>query len=150
MERRPVAERDGGQVIPLLKEEPLLKECEHFIECVSNGSRPRTDGEGGLRVLEVLDACGKSLRQGGIPVSFASDIPHYFAHPTSIIDRPCEIGEGTKIWHFSHIMSGARIGEGACLQREDDQGDNEDVEHRPLAKALNRSDQMPLRQSTPL
>ena len=111
-ERRPVAERDGGQVIPLPKEEPLLMECEHFIECVSNGSRPRTDGEGGLRVLEVLDACGKSLRQGGIPVSFASDIPHYFAHPTSIIDRPCEIGEGTKIWHFSHIMEGSRLGRG--------------------------------------
>ena len=34
----------------------------------------------------------------------------YFAHPTTVIDEPVEIGEGTKIWHFSHIMSGARIG----------------------------------------
>lgn len=34
----------------------------------------------------------------------------YFAHESSYVDMPCEIGEGTKIWHFSHIMSGCRIG----------------------------------------
>ena len=32
-------------------------------------------------------------------------------HPTSIIDDNCEIGSGTKIWHFSHILSGSKIGE---------------------------------------
>jgi UDP-2-acetamido-3-amino-2,3-dideoxy-glucuronate N-acetyltransferase len=35
----------------------------------------------------------------------------YFAHPTAVIDQPCRIGAGTKIWHFSHILKGARIGE---------------------------------------
>lgn len=35
---------------------------------------------------------------------------NYFVHPTSIIDPDVEIGEGTKIWHFSHVQSGARIG----------------------------------------
>jgi UDP-2-acetamido-3-amino-2,3-dideoxy-glucuronate N-acetyltransferase len=34
----------------------------------------------------------------------------YFAHETAVIDPGCEIGEGTKIWHFSHIMPGCRIG----------------------------------------
>lgn len=34
----------------------------------------------------------------------------FFVHPTSIVDDDVEIGEGTKIWHFSHIQSGARIG----------------------------------------
>lgn len=34
----------------------------------------------------------------------------YYVHPTSIVDDDVEIGEGTKIWHFSHIQSGARIG----------------------------------------
>ncbi|MBM3936752.1 MAG: N-acetyltransferase [Sphingomonadales bacterium] len=34
----------------------------------------------------------------------------YFAHSSAVIDDPCQIGEGTKIWHFSHIMSGCRIG----------------------------------------
>lgn len=35
----------------------------------------------------------------------------YFAHETAVIDDGCTIGKGTKIWHFSHVMSGAVIGE---------------------------------------
>lgn len=35
----------------------------------------------------------------------------YFAHATAVIDEGCEIGEGTKIWHFSHIMPNCKIGE---------------------------------------
>lgn len=35
----------------------------------------------------------------------------YFAHETAVIDEGCEIGKGTKIWHFSHIMTRARLGE---------------------------------------
>jgi len=35
----------------------------------------------------------------------------FFAHPTAVIDEGCKIGKGTKIWHFSHIMTGAEIGE---------------------------------------
>lgn len=34
----------------------------------------------------------------------------YFAHESAVIDANCEIGEGTKIWHFSHIMSDCKIG----------------------------------------
>ena len=35
----------------------------------------------------------------------------YYVHPSSYVDEPCEIGAGTKIWHFSHVMKGARIGQ---------------------------------------
>lgn len=35
----------------------------------------------------------------------------YFAHETAVIDEGCEIGKGTKIWHFSHIMSNCKLGE---------------------------------------
>ena len=35
----------------------------------------------------------------------------YFAHPTAVVDEGCEVGRGTKIWHFSHVMDGSRIGE---------------------------------------
>ena len=34
----------------------------------------------------------------------------FFAHETAVIDEGCEIGNGTKIWHFSHIMPGCKIG----------------------------------------
>ncbi len=40
-------------------------------------------------------------------------LKEFFAHETAIIDENCEIGASTKIWHFSHIMSKAKIGE-AC------------------------------------
>jgi len=39
----------------------------------------------------------------------------YFAHETAVIDKGCEIGEGTKIWHFSHIMPGSKIGKNCNL-----------------------------------
>lgn len=40
---------------------------------------------------------------------------NYFAHETVVIDPPCFIGKGTKIWHFSHIMSNCEIGENCNL-----------------------------------
>jgi len=40
---------------------------------------------------------------------------NYFAHPTVVIDADCSIGEGTKIWHFSHVMAGAVIGNNCNL-----------------------------------
>ena len=39
----------------------------------------------------------------------------YFKHESAYVDEPCEIGDGTKIWHFSHVMKGARIGNGCIL-----------------------------------
>jgi UDP-2-acetamido-3-amino-2,3-dideoxy-glucuronate N-acetyltransferase len=39
----------------------------------------------------------------------------YFVHPSSIIDEPCVIGKGTKIWHFCHVMVGAKIGDNCTL-----------------------------------
>lgn len=41
--------------------------------------------------------------------------PNVYVHPSSYVDEPCEIGEGTKIWHFSHVMKDARIGRGCSI-----------------------------------
>jgi UDP-2-acetamido-3-amino-2,3-dideoxy-glucuronate N-acetyltransferase len=43
-------------------------------------------------------------------VATVGEAPEYFAHPTAVIDQPCQIGVATKIWHFSHIMRDCRIG----------------------------------------
>lgn len=40
---------------------------------------------------------------------------NYFAHETAIVDEGCEIGDGSKIWHFSHVMSGCKIGKGCNI-----------------------------------
>jgi len=47
------------------------------------------------------------VEMSGAPASSARP---FFVHPTAVVDEPSEIGEGTKIWHFSHILPGARIG----------------------------------------
>lgn len=39
----------------------------------------------------------------------------YFAHETAVVDEGCEIGEGTKIWHFSHVMSNCKLGKNCNL-----------------------------------
>jgi UDP-2-acetamido-3-amino-2,3-dideoxy-glucuronate N-acetyltransferase len=40
---------------------------------------------------------------------------NYFVHESAIVDEGCEIGAGTKIWHFSHIMPNCKIGEGCNI-----------------------------------
>jgi UDP-2-acetamido-3-amino-2,3-dideoxy-glucuronate N-acetyltransferase len=40
---------------------------------------------------------------------------NYYVHPTACIDEPCSIGAGTKIWHFSHILKNAIVGENCVL-----------------------------------
>lgn len=39
----------------------------------------------------------------------------FFAHPTAIIDDGCQVGTGTKIWHFSHLMTGCVIGDNCTI-----------------------------------
>ena len=114
--RVPVARKAEGEVVSLPKEEPLRLECSHFLDCVRDHKTPRTDGENGLRVLRILHAAGESIRGHGQPVSVGKKSnPSYFAHSSAFVDDPCEIGEGTKIWHFSHVMANCRIGKKCIL-----------------------------------
>lgn len=110
LDRVPVAHKDPGCAISLTKEEPLRRECQHFLECIRTRQTPRTGGESGVRVLKVLEACERSLRRG-LPDPIESEETKYYAHPTAVIDPGCEIGADTKIWHFSHIMSNCKIGQ---------------------------------------
>ncbi|MCU1307523.1 MAG: oxidoreductase family/hexapeptide repeat-containing acetyltransferase [Acidobacteriaceae bacterium] len=115
VDRMPVVFKDEAQVVPLPREEPLRRECEHFLSCIQTRERPRTCGQSALRVLQVLEACEHSLAEKGSAVQVGRSAPKYFAHPTAVIDAGCEIGQGSKIWHFSHIMPGAKLGTGCNL-----------------------------------
>jgi UDP-2-acetamido-3-amino-2,3-dideoxy-glucuronate N-acetyltransferase len=57
----------------------------------------------------------KILESGSPSLGGVGGGPVYFVHPSAIIDENCIIGEGTKIWHFSHIMPGAVIGNNCNL-----------------------------------
>jgi len=48
----------------------------------------------------------------------------YFIHETSVVDEDVDIGKGTKIWYFSHIQKGARIGEGCSFGQNVNVGNN--------------------------
>lgn len=100
--------------VPLDVSEPLKIECQHFIDCITNNTQPRTDGAEGLRVLQVLDAAQHSLHSHA-PVKLTEEVQPYFVHETAIVDAGCQIGKGTKIWHFSHIIKGTILGENCVI-----------------------------------
>lgn len=61
--------RVGDLVVPALQfAEPLQAECRHFVECIEQGRQPVTDGLSGLRVVRVLEAADRSLKQDGKPI----------------------------------------------------------------------------------
>lgn len=62
------AAKPEGTVIDFDTTEPLLAECRHFVECVRRTTWPLTPGEEGVRVLQVLQACQRSLQMNGEPV----------------------------------------------------------------------------------
>jgi UDP-2-acetamido-3-amino-2,3-dideoxy-glucuronate N-acetyltransferase len=117
-------------------EEPLKAECKAFLNAIETRTKPITSGEEGLRVLKILETCQQSIEQkesphvsplsphfvtdssvipaqAGIQESklLAEAYPDIFVHPTAIVDEKVEIGKGTKIWHFSHVLTGSKIGE---------------------------------------
>jgi UDP-2-acetamido-3-amino-2,3-dideoxy-glucuronate N-acetyltransferase len=113
--RVPTAVKAEAEAVALPDGEPLRAECRHFLECVDSRATPVSDGAEGLRVLRVLDACQRAIGNGVItleaaPKADAPAAPAYFVHESAYVDTGAEIGEGSKIWHFSHVMKGARIG----------------------------------------
>ena len=105
----PVARKVDAEYVTLEEGEPLELECEHFLECVRTRTTPRTDGAEGLRVLRVLNACQAAL-ESDAAISFGDSPSDYFAHETAVIDPGVTIGADSKIWHFSHILSGSTSG----------------------------------------
>ena len=64
-----VSYRVGDMWAPqLATTEPLLTETSHFVSCIRDRTTPITDGRLGLRVVEVLEAATRSMRQRGQPV----------------------------------------------------------------------------------
>jgi len=111
IERLPVPRPEEAQPLKVKQKEPLKSECEHFIECINSRKTPKTDGNNGLRVLKILEACQESLKKNGEVYRFTEEIKKkYFVHESSFVDENVEIGEGTKIWHFSHILKNTKIG----------------------------------------
>jgi len=132
----PVPAKAEAQKVDVAQDEPLRRECLHFLECIQNGKQPITDGHEGLKVLKILNASQRSLDLNGDKIllddSAPSQVtenearlinrfggkqksPNFFAHPTAVIDDEICIGGRTRIWHFAHIISGSNIGENCTI-----------------------------------
>ena len=124
----PVPAKGEPERVNIPQAEPLRAECQHFLDCIANGSRPITDGHEGLKVLQLLNAGQASLNENGRKIYLGVDqapadgalqvakkqkgmAPDVFVHQSAVIDDNVQIGSGTKIWHFSHILSESKIGE---------------------------------------
>ena len=101
----PVAKAVEPEYAVLEPNEPLKDECRHFVECIRSRRQPRTDGTEGLGVLAVLEKASAPKRPA----------VHPGVHPTAVVDDGASIGEGTKIWHFSHVLQGSTIGENCVV-----------------------------------
>ena len=95
--------------------------CEDFLRSIASRQPPLTNGETGLRVLRVLEAAQRSLEGGDQPISLKEEMNvgeragtltnrPFYVHPTATIDAAAKIGNSTRIWHYSHVMSGTDIG----------------------------------------
>jgi predicted dehydrogenase/acetyltransferase-like isoleucine patch superfamily enzyme len=124
-EAMPVPQKGEAEPVAVEPGEPLRLECQHFLDCISTGATPRTDGREGLRVLRVLSRATQSLLD--VPAaavaaagpaatppaaSHAAEprFPGVHLHETAYVDDQVEIGPQTKIWHFSHVLPRTRIG----------------------------------------
>ncbi len=122
----PVPDKAEPERLDIPQDEPLRLECRHFLTCMAEGRQPLTDGREGLRVLKILNAAQKSINQHSRVVSIKAEeiepqtsqplqtqadlFTQAFIHESSVVDSNCQIGDGTKIWHFSHILGNTQIG----------------------------------------
>lgn len=123
----PVPNKAEAEVVKVKEDEPLRRECQHFLECIEQGLSPRTDGREGLRVLTVLKLSQTSLDKGGEVLNVSNHLGReqgggqpsegleskareFFVHDTALLDPGVQVGTGCKIWHFSHILTGTKMG----------------------------------------
>jgi UDP-2-acetamido-3-amino-2,3-dideoxy-glucuronate N-acetyltransferase len=112
--QRPEAKAAEAEAVALEEQSPLTAQCRDFLAAMAGEKRVVSDGAEGLRVLSILEALSASLKNNGQRVALGgceAAPPAYFAHPTAIVDEGVTIGAGSKIWHFSHILSGSTLGE---------------------------------------
>lgn len=131
-EGEPNAVKAEAEPVMLTPTEPLKEECKAFLDAISTGVSPKTDGNEGLAVLKVLEGAGQSMKTGKPYFIGHTTMKNegVYVHETAIVDEGCTIGKGTKIWHFSHVLSGTTIGENVVISQNVMIGPNVTVGNR--------------------
>ena len=71
----PNPEKADATPVALEPREPLLAECQHFLDCIEKGNKPLTSGHEGLELVTILEAASASLKENGAPVTFPRSRP---------------------------------------------------------------------------
>lgn len=119
----PEAKRAEGVPVPLQAREPLKAQAETFLRAITQGEHPRTDAAHGVEVLRMLEAAQRSLESDGATVLLERRAGQrvtrlgagVFIHPSAVVDPGATLGAETKVWHFSHVMGSASLGERCVL-----------------------------------
>lgn len=111
----PVKHDGATEVIDYERTMPLDEELRYFIDHLDGTPVTMADAQNGVDVLEILEQATRSLLRESAPqVPETRPKGHrdevFFVHESAVIDDDVAIGEGTKVWHFSHVLSGSRIG----------------------------------------
>ncbi len=120
----PIPREGPTEVIEYAREEPLANELRYFIDRLGRGRPELADGRSAVEVLEILEDATGSLLAGMEIRPRRHGSSGSFIHPSSFVDEDVEIGSGTRVWHFSHIQSGARIGANCTIGQNVNIGNN--------------------------
>ncbi|MEM8916201.1 MAG: Gfo/Idh/MocA family oxidoreductase [Pseudomonadota bacterium] len=114
----PEAIRAEGSPVEVEESEPLRLECSHFLDCIAKNERPITDGREALNVLQVLSMAQDSMNKRAA-VDLAGTAPVLTGgasvHESAYVDEGVTLGAGSKVWHFSHILSGSTVGKNCTI-----------------------------------
>ena len=111
--------RDGPtEIIPYERKLPLTEELIYFAGHLDGRPITKADAQNGIDVLGILEKATESLLAGrkvplqgdAVPRRRLNELRGYFVHDTALIDKGVTVGKGTKIWHFSHLLSGSEVG----------------------------------------
>lgn len=108
-EGHPSIQKKAPQYIPLTEAEPLKQECQTFIDSILTQTQPVTNGEEGLSVLSVLNEAQQQLAKENKKTS------NYYIHETATVHSQAQLSNGVKVWHYSHVMQHADIGDNTVI-----------------------------------
>ena len=110
----PVASKNNVETLGIGGNQPLHNECEHFIQCCVTRNKPITNVDEGINVLRLL-MHADLLMNPTVKSPMRCHSSSFSQHETAIVDNMDSIGDGTKIWHFTHVTNNAKIGIGCNI-----------------------------------
>ena len=122
----PVKREGPTETIPCGSGMPLTEELKTFSEHLDGSPLAAANSQSAVDVLTILESATQSLfEKKAIRADAETRRDKTFSvHPTAVVDDGVNIGEGTKIWHFSHVQSGSKIGKKCVLGQNVNVGNN--------------------------